>query len=352
MPHGSEPLSGDGSGTNSSIMKKAQKVLRGNSLPPSEPLDLFDKQVIISIIVVFLFLFVWLLGMGIQPPAYAFWTFTALLTLIFVGFLRATGVLRTSWGALGGSVAVYAGLLLLTQNTFDSQSGLTHETQKLRDQIKSLQLKQADPAKDALEHYFIFLRQRNFKEAYDLISDAKKSERVRDLPSGVDDYSYYVTQFENTRGYRYLTFDLREESEDQRTYRMTMDVLDNVPHNLLFERLRDKVSALSGSVDRNGLFDTIVANIKEYYDFPDSAMPAIQEYVKARTVNELLDPTFIGELVIYMRPRGIVFEQKLTHPENAPVWRYFRYDNAVMINQNGTEWKVRSVNNPVIAVYQ
>src|SRR5262249_40084518 len=144
--------------------------------------------------VVFLFLFVWLLGK--QPPAYAFWTFTALLTLIFVGFLRATGVFNTSWGALGGSVAVYLGLLLLTQNTFDSQSGLTQENQKLGDQIKSLQLRQADPAKDTLQRYFTFLQQRNFKEAYDLISDAKKSERVRDLPAGANDYNYYTTQFE------------------------------------------------------------------------------------------------------------------------------------------------------------
>jgi hypothetical protein len=325
-------------------------MLHGNLLPPSHPLDLFDKQVIISIIVVFLFLFVWLLG--IQPPAYAFWTFTALLTLIFVGFLRATGVFHTSWGALGGSVAVYVGLLLLTQNTFDSQSGLTQENQRLGDQIKLLQLKQVDPAKDALQRYFKFLALGNFKEAYDLISDAKKSERVRDIPSGTDDYSYYITQFENTRGYRYLTYELREESEDKRTYRMTMDVLDFVPHNWLFERLRDKVSGLSGSVDRDAIFYSIIGNIGEYYDLPNSAMPAIQEYVRARTVNELLDPTFIGELVIYMRPRGIVLKERSTHPENASIWRYFRYDNVVIIKQNGTEWKVRSVNNPVIAVYQ
>lgn len=330
---------------------------RGNLLPQSVPLDRFDKQVIICLIAVFLVLFVWLLWENIQPPHYAFWTFTALLTLIFVGFLRATGVFRTGWGALGGSVAVYVGLLLLTGKTFDRDHDLTQEISKLNVQVKSLQdqLKKIDPAKYALQQFFGFLQQKNFKDAYNLISDARKLERKRSLPSGIDDYSQYMSTFDNTESYRNFTYELvREETENERGYRVTYDVLDNVPHNRLFESRIRPISSFSGAVDREEIIRIVLDNLREYYVVPESAIPAIQEHVKARTMDDILDPTFIGEMVIDLRNvRNIELQQAGAHPTNASIWRYLRYDNVVMIKQGSAEWKIRSgLNNPVIALYK
>ena len=208
MSDGSDPPSGEGPQSASSPTRKKSVTPHANLLPRSIRLDRFDKEVIICLIVVFLVLFVGLLWKNIQPPTYAFWTFTALLTLIFLGFLRATGVLRSAWGALGGSVAVYVGLLLLTTKTFDRYYDYSQEVSKLHSQVSSLQeelkslREQLDPAKFALQQHFGFLQQKNFKAAYDIFSDARKDEMKRAHPPGIDDYSAYVSAFDNTEAYR------------------------------------------------------------------------------------------------------------------------------------------------------
>jgi O-antigen ligase len=85
MSDGSDPPSGERPQSTSSHK-------RGSGLPHSIELANFDKAIILFLIAVFLVLFVWLLSKNIQPPTYACWNFTALLTMIFVGFLHATGV--------------------------------------------------------------------------------------------------------------------------------------------------------------------------------------------------------------------------------------------------------------------
>jgi hypothetical protein len=333
-------------------------------LPRAVRFDRFDKQIIVCLIVIFLVLFVWLLGKNVQPPTYAFWTFTALLTLIFVGFLRATGIFRTAWGALGGSAAVYAGLLLLTAKTFDHYNALgqqnkdlVQENKNLRDQVTALNntLKQIDPAKYELQQHFIFLQQKNFKAAYDDISDARKAETRRNLPPGVDEYAAYAAAFDNTEAYKNLTFELvREESESERIYRVTNDVMDHVPHNELFESGAKVIASFNGSVDKDGIIGIAVDNLKEYYVVPESAIPAIQEYIRTRTIVDILDPTFVGEMVIALRNlKDIELQQLQTHPSYVNIWRYLRYDNVVMIKQNDGKWRIRSgLSNPVVALYK
>ena len=338
-------------------------------LPQSVLLDRFDKEVIICVIAVFLILFVWLLWKNIQPPTYAFWTFTALLTLIFVGFLRATGVFRTTWGALGGSVAVYAGLLLLTQTTFERHYDFVQkiankdieiakkdiEIANKNIEIDSVlaRLKTIDPAGAALQQYFSFLRRKQFKEAYDFISDARKVERKRGLLPGADDFNQYVSTFDNTEDYRNLTYELvHEETENERRYRVAHDVLDNVPRNHLFENRPRSLSEFDGPLDRDRVIKTVIDNIREYYDVPESTIPTIQEYVKVRTLDDILDPTFLGEMAIYFENNKMELRENPNHPANTSIWRYFRYDNVVMIKQ-GAEWKIRSgLNAPVIALYK
>ena len=46
------------------------------------------------------------------------------------------------------------------------------------------------------------------------------------------------------------------------------------------------------------LSEFVKDNLREYYVIPDSAVSVIEDYVRTRTVNELLDPTLIGEAVI------------------------------------------------------
>jgi hypothetical protein len=288
-----------------------------SGLPHSRELAHVDKAIILFLIAVFLILFVWLLSKNIQPPTYGFWTFTALLTMIFVGFLRATGIIRTTWGTLGGSVAVYVGLLLLTQQTFDRYYDSGEEISKLRGQIISLQaqLKQAEPAKHALQQYFRFLQQKNFKPAYNIVSDARKAERKRALPAGVDDYSAYVSAFDGTEGYKNFTYELlREESENERRYRITFDVQDRVPRNTLFESGGRAISSFSGSMDRAAIFTIVLDNIKEYYLVPDSVIPAIQEYVATRTVEDLMDPTFIAKMMFDLRTGKNIELQQSSSP--------------------------------------
>lgn len=80
-----------------------------------------DKIVIVCLVAVFLALFVWLLAFKQDQPFYSYLTFLCVLTLVFVGILRAAGVFRTSLMVLSGAAGVFAGLFLLTER-FQDQS--------------------------------------------------------------------------------------------------------------------------------------------------------------------------------------------------------------------------------------
>lgn len=96
--------------------KKATEYLT-DPLPHAENYSTGDKIIICLLIAVFLALFLVLLFSD-RTSVFAYWAFVALLTVVFVGFLRATGVLRTRILALGGSVAVFVGILYATDKRY------------------------------------------------------------------------------------------------------------------------------------------------------------------------------------------------------------------------------------------
>jgi len=87
-------------------------------LPPPQQFDWIDRILILVLILVFVGLFIWFSVRNDQ--LYQYWSFTALLTLIFVGVLRAVGIVRTGWLALGGSVTVFVGVLWITGAAYNS----------------------------------------------------------------------------------------------------------------------------------------------------------------------------------------------------------------------------------------
>jgi len=322
-------------------------------LPPPAPYDRIDKIIIICLIGVFLFLFIWFSKRRDQP-LFEFWTFTALLTLIFVGVMRATGIIRTSWIALGGSVVVYLGLIWWTGKTFDSYHDSAKTIAELKDRNRSLQNQMIsdDPAKAALEQYFGDLQQKRFPDAYVIVSDARKQERKSGLPPGTDDFLQYVSTFEGTRRYKDFTYEFDRADGEDRRYRVAYDVLNELPRSRIFEARTQTLSSLPGDLNWERLAKIVIDNLNEYYIVPDQAISAIQRYLGSRTVDDLLDPVFLAAMVAYLRnTEKLDIKTNSSRPENKEVWRHFKHD-ILMIKERGT-WKIRSgLNNPVIALYR
>lgn len=76
-----------------------------------------DKLLIVIFVFVFCALFLWLVQSG--RNVFAYWSFLALLTLIFVGILRAVGMVRSQGIIIGGSVAIFVALFLATRPQFE-----------------------------------------------------------------------------------------------------------------------------------------------------------------------------------------------------------------------------------------
>lgn len=82
-----------------------------------EKYDGIDKTIILVLIVIFCALFFWLVHT--DKRLFAYWAFLALLTLIFVGVLRAAGYVRSQGIILGGSVAIFVALFAATHFEFE-----------------------------------------------------------------------------------------------------------------------------------------------------------------------------------------------------------------------------------------
>ena len=106
-------------------------------LPSPESFEGVDKAIILALIVLFLGLVVWFSYR--HEGIYEYWAFIALLTLVFVGILRAAGVIRTGWLVLGGSAAVYTGLLWATAASFNTYNEQQTAVAKLNGDITTLQ---------------------------------------------------------------------------------------------------------------------------------------------------------------------------------------------------------------------
>jgi hypothetical protein len=87
-------------------------------LPGPERFEGIDKAIILCLIFTFLVVWGWL-SYRVDQGIYQYWAFITLLTLVFVGVLRAAGVVRTGWLVLSGSAAVFVGLLWATSTTFE-----------------------------------------------------------------------------------------------------------------------------------------------------------------------------------------------------------------------------------------
>lgn len=100
--------SGNGNGSDERLEKRllVPQVYKG-----------VDKALIVILVFVFCGLFLWLLHS--DRTLFAYWAFLALLTLIFVGILRAVGMVRSQGTVLGGSVAIFVGLFLTTYTQFE-----------------------------------------------------------------------------------------------------------------------------------------------------------------------------------------------------------------------------------------
>jgi drug/metabolite transporter superfamily protein YnfA len=108
----------------------------GDPLPPAETYDRVDKAIICVSIVAFGGFLVWFTLR--EDQFYQYLTFIAILTLILVGILRASGMVRTSWLALGGSVAVYIGLIWATSEAFEkSRDGKIADRDKQIEALKN-----------------------------------------------------------------------------------------------------------------------------------------------------------------------------------------------------------------------
>lgn len=68
-------------------------------LPAPEKYEGADKVIIVILIGVLCALFLWLIHS--ENNLFAYWTFMTMLTLIFVGILRAVGIFRSQGVALG-----------------------------------------------------------------------------------------------------------------------------------------------------------------------------------------------------------------------------------------------------------
>ena len=204
-------------------------------------LDNVDKVIMLCLVAVFLVLFIFLLMT--RRELYAYLTFCALLTFIFVGFLRAKSIIQTPWMTLGGSAAVFAGLFSLTKAQFDKYTDMDGKLEHLENTITTLR-GDNDPAASAIYKYFSFLQDRQFPEAYALVSDARKQEKKAEV-APQDDFENFKAAFEHTYGFDNVVV---SSIKGTNNYIVSYDVTDNVPSNELYDRWRGQLFS-SASVD-------------------------------------------------------------------------------------------------------
>src|SRR5262249_486297 len=188
-------------------------------LPQAFSFSQTDKIIILCLAVIFIALLIYLLRTGDQLFL-AYLTFCALLTMLFVGILRATGIIRTSWMVIGGSAAVYLALYWFPKDEFwkyqtrqerQPVAELRKENEQLRSEIAG-----ADPAKSALNSYFAALQKRQYADAYAVVSKARLEEREREF--GPKHFEQYQSTFTNTLGYDNIAIALVSTSSVGRKY--------------------------------------------------------------------------------------------------------------------------------------
>ncbi len=336
--------------TSSQTKPQHKRLALRDRLPQAFSFAQADKIIILCLAVIFIGLFIYLLRVGDQPY-FAYLTFCALLTMLFVGFLRATGIISTSWIAIGGSAAVYVALWYFPKDEFwkyqtrqerQTITELTKENEGLKSQISS-----ADPAKNALYAYFTALQNRRYEEAYALVSEARKQEREHEF--GRDHFAQYRSAFANTTGYDNIVI----AASQDRKYKASYDVTDSVPRNELYGLQKQLLSSFMASklLNRDAIEQVIIENLQGYYIVRDEAtIEAIKSYIKTQNVEDVFSPIFFATLERSLHEHfKINLERNAQSPEKANITQHYMHE-IIMVQENGA-WKIRKgLNNPVIAV--
>jgi hypothetical protein len=231
---------------------------------------------------------------------------------------------------LGGSAAVFAGLIWLMQDLFKDYQ--KNEIASLRNKIAALQ--GSDPPTNKLYGYFRLLQNRQFPAAYALVSEARKKERKEQF-APQDDFENFKISFEHTFGFDNVVV----ASIGDKKYAVSYDVIDNVPRNELYEKWRQQLFSSSAGdeyLNKDVVRKLILANLKEYYIFSDDdkTIDAIKSQIISRKIDDLFDPVFLDRLARDVRDRSKVdMKLKDPHPENVQVKRHFLH-HIIMVQEN------------------
>jgi hypothetical protein len=167
----------------------------------------------------------------------------------------------------------------------------------------------------------------------------------------MDDFKEFESTFEATRGYKDFTFEFDKQVGGNRSYRVEYDVWIQVPRNALFDSRTKALSSFDGNLRQDDVVGIVMDDLKKYYVVPEQALSAIEEFIGSRSIDELIDPNFVGGLSGYVRDvQKVKLEPRPSQPMHKDVWRHFKHD-ILMILEHG-DWKIRSgLNNPVISLY-
>jgi hypothetical protein len=100
-----------------------------------------------------------------------------------------------------------------------------------------------DEAQSALEQYFESIKVRDFKIAYDILSDARKQEKRQELQMpnwGLKDFS---DLFVGTRGSDNMKVEFLRTSGVDRIYKASYDVYDDAPRSIIFANRKQLFSS-------------------------------------------------------------------------------------------------------------
>jgi hypothetical protein len=199
-----------------------------------------------------------------------------------------------------------------------------------------------DEAKRAVEEFYDALQDRNFDIAYRLIHRARIDEIRETIPNF--DRNMFAATYATTREYRNILIEPLKAPHDTtgRMYATSFDVSDEVPRNRLYESRQALVKDLGtqGLVNPNYLVSSVIRNLREFYDVPTTAEPAIRDYVLNRQFESILDPIFLSEIIRNLSvDHHLLMRAHVPAPSSVIVWRHFLEDIRMQTEEGN--WKIR-----------
>jgi hypothetical protein len=198
-----------------------------------------------------------------------------------------------------------------------------------------------DEAKEVITRFYDAIQDLNFDTAFRLIHPARLDEIHERRPSFGRDTLKEL--YSSTREYRNKLITLASAKDPSaRVYHVSFDVSDEVPRNRLFESrqalVRDFVEW--NIINENALVAAVLKNLKEFYQVPDGAEPAIRQFILSRQFESVLDPLFLLELRRNLNEQvHMDFRPQGENPSSMVIWRHFLADIEVLKDENN--WKIR-----------